>query len=165
MFSLSYHAAMDKRGDSYLTLGLQGGIISRELNQDRLRLASGYDERLGQIAEGSAGTDNAIQSQSDNNFNFGFGLMYRSNLENDGRLELGASYSHLIQPDYSLLSGRPENGDRPGRIAAHGRLWMPINEQWSIMPTWAPVWVFLILIGEADFRDLILYLLPEWVLV
>lgn len=134
MFSLSYHAAMDKKGDSYLTLGLQGGIISRQLNQDRLRLASGYDDRTGAIVPG-AQTDNSIQSESDNNFNFGLGLMYRSKLENDGRLELGASYSHLIQPEYSLLSGRSDEGNRPGRLAAHGRLSMPINEQWSVMPT------------------------------
>lgn len=134
MFSLSYHAAMNKDASSYLTLGLQGGMISRELNEQRLRLASGYDPARGTIVEGNI-MDNAIQSMADNTFNFGFGMMFRSTLENDARLELGAGFSHLIRPDYSLLSGRQDEGKRPGRLSVHGRLWMPLNDKLSIMPT------------------------------
>lgn len=135
MFSLSYHAALDKRANSMLTIGFQGGMISRELNLDRLKLASGYDPTAGIIREGSSSTDNSVQEQSDSKLDFGFGLMYRGNLENDARLEIGAAYSHLIRPEYSLLTGRTDEGKRPGRLSAHGRLWMPINEKWSIMPT------------------------------
>lgn len=134
LFSLSYHAAMNKKATTYLTVGFQGGMISREINDQRLRLASGYDERTGQIVQGGQ-TDNAIQPMADNKFDFGFGAMIRSTLSNDSRLEMGVGYSHLIQPDYSLLSGRQDEGKRPGRLSAHGRLWMPINDKWSITPT------------------------------
>jgi len=135
VFSLSYHAAMNKKATSYLTIGFQGGMISRELNDQRLRLASGYDEGLGRIAENSAATDNAIKTMSDNKFDFGFGLLFRSTLDNDSRLELGAGYSHLIRPEYSLLTGRSDEGKRPGRLSAHGRLWMPLSDKLSITPT------------------------------
>ena len=133
LFSLSYHAAMDKKGENMLTFGIQGGVMSRRLNEQRIRFGDNYDVATGQIEPG-AGMDN-ILSESKSKFDFGFGVMYRGTLDNDAKLELGASYSHLIQPEYSLLSGRNEDENRPGRLSAHGRLRMALNEKWSVMPT------------------------------
>ena len=156
MLSASYHLALNKDGKSILTLGVQGGNVSRrfDINSLDLRFEDEFGEDIGGGGLGvGAGQDRGGAGQDDLNasyLDFNGGLMFRSEMDNDMNLELGVAFGHVTSPRYGLLSfgntnpnpnpnpnpgGNNSNkAKRPWRTTAHGRLKVPLTDMWSITP-------------------------------
>ena len=154
LFSAAYHRSLsNKNSDNILTLGIQGGSISRTLNTMNLLLGSGIDiggpNRItngtfmdrGFGAGGSTGgggnpNQGGDQGDLDNNFfDISAGLMLRSKLNDETNLEAGISINHITQGEYGLLSGGTDDRDkRPMTMNAHGRVRYQMNEKWHITP-------------------------------
>lgn len=136
LLSASYHAAMNKDATTILTLGIQGGSVTRRIDDDALLFA---DEILFQnnnlIKNPGTGADANVR-ENVNYLDFAAGLMLRSQLDDNSSIEVGASVVHLTQPNYRLTSGSPgSEGDRPMRITAHATYTTPLNDKWSLSPT------------------------------
>lgn len=148
MLSASYHLALNKKGSSILTLGLQGGNVSRRFNIDDLDLRF-EDEFREDIGGGGASPGSGMDRGSNQEklnasfLDFNGGLMLRSELDDNMNLELGAAFGHVASPKYGLLSnnadttGTSSNNDkakRPFRTTAHGRLKIGLTDLWSVTP-------------------------------
>ncbi|MEN0004426.1 MAG: PorP/SprF family type IX secretion system membrane protein [Bacteroidota bacterium] len=135
LFSISYHLALKKDQSSVLTLGLQGGRVSTEVN-----LEGALDGELlqGQV-DGNANAGGEFTSGSgtmmpnENYFDIGVGLLYRSQMNEKTNLEIGVSGGHVTSPQFSLVTGG-EQGERPIRINAFASVGYGLNERWGIQP-------------------------------
>lgn len=134
LLSASYHLALDKKGNSVLTLGLQGGTVQRRLDQEELRFEEGYEIVGGnwQYNPNNTGETNFEQKSF---FDFNGGLMLRSRFNEQTTLELGVAGAHLLEPEYNITSGGDKEArKRPRRITAHGSLAYDLNEKWRVTP-------------------------------
>lgn len=146
MLSASYHLALNKDGTSILTLGLQGGNVSRRFDINSQNLL--FEDESDIVGGGgpNTGMDRGGTGQEDLNasyLDFNGGVMFRSELENDMKLELGFAAGHVTTPNYGLLSvggggggnnNTPKEKKRPFRTTTHGRLNVPLTDLWSITP-------------------------------
>ncbi len=154
-FSGAYHLALDKKGKTMLTLGIQGGNVGRSVNFDNARSGNTFGTDIGgeetdisadPVLSGNSGGQQDPNSNKDKEKSFmdwGGGLMLRTQIDKGTSLELGVSTGHVTTPDYafggSSLSGGPtpttEGKERPFLTSAHGRLDMMMDDKWSIAPT------------------------------
>ncbi len=138
MLSAAYHLGLGKQGNSVLTLGLQGGSITRriDLNSTELVFEDEIDESFGGGGL-TAGESQDRQGNGKKSFiDFGAGLMLRSKINDQSSLELGAAVGHALTPEYGILSDslgrKPE---RPMTTTAHGRFQYDITDKWRFSPT------------------------------
>lgn len=138
-FSGSYHFALDKKRNSMITLGLQGGSSNRKYLSSGARPSDIIDGGIGGGGNTST-TDPTLNPTAGNgNSNFDFtkaftdysaGLMYRTKLKDNKNVEVGASIGHV-----SFTQNQNDNTEyKPNRISAHAIYSQPINDQWSIEP-------------------------------
>lgn len=139
MGSVSYHLAFDKKRNTILTLGIQGGTRGFRIDRDALRFADGYDlNNLG------TGTYNQTQSldfsdveEKNSNFDMGAGLMLKAKLNKGMDMNIGVGMFNLLRPDYGLKQGVDSNDDgkMPIRTIIHGQFNAELNPKWSMHPT------------------------------
>lgn len=142
LLGVSYHFALDDDGNNMLTLGVQGGNVSRRLEPtaNGLIFADELPEDVGGGGLGPGqGGDRTINEQT-SYLDFNVGLMFRSQLEEGDEVEVGLAFNHITQPTYSFVSrgGRENVADaqkRPMTIMAHGRYNRAFNDTWSIEPS------------------------------
>lgn len=132
LMSVAYHLGLDKDGKNVLTLGVQGGSFKRKVSIDRLIFEDQLAVEVG--GGGMATSADALNENSDSYFDVNAGVMLRSELNDDMRLEAGLAFGHINQPNYSLLTGSTMDRDRPMRINAHGRLKYRVTDLWTITP-------------------------------
>ncbi|MCB0572105.1 MAG: PorP/SprF family type IX secretion system membrane protein [Phaeodactylibacter sp.] len=146
LISAAYHLGLGKAGNSVLTLGLQGGSVSRRFSQTRLQLADQWDASTGQFGETSQ--DDMIAGDGRNKatyVDFAGGLLFRTKNKDGAMLELGASAHHVTQPNESFLSSGGGTGGgnknvadenkRPFLINAHAKYEWMLTDKWSAAPT------------------------------
>ncbi|MDX1684082.1 MAG: PorP/SprF family type IX secretion system membrane protein [Saprospiraceae bacterium] len=117
--SVAYHFALDKEGDAILTLGVQGGTMSRRLvNEGAKKLID----------------DETLPSENDNRnfFDLNAGLMLRTPLGEMSLLEVGVAGFHLTGPDYNL---RQNTAELPLRYDFHARVKNYITETFTVTPS------------------------------
>ena len=151
LFSASYHLGLDKKGNRTLTLGLQGGSMSREIDRNN----SGqifFDgitaaQELG-LEVGMGELDNLLGPERDFNasyFDVNAGLLYKQKDPKEGtELQLGVAVAHITQPDESFggaggSMGGPNTGGnddakRAMTLTLHGNYIYPLTETISIEP-------------------------------
>lgn len=117
--SLAYHFALDKEGKSMLTLGVQGGSVSRSL------------------ANGSAASLNdpeTLPMDGDNQsyFDLNAGIMLRTPLSDRMLLEAGLATFHLTTPENNLQNN---NSSLPIRYDFHARVKSYITETFTVTPS------------------------------
>lgn len=152
LLGAAYHFALDKEGANMLTLGVQGGNVSRRLEPtaNGLIFADELPEEVGGGGLGPGkGGDRSINEQT-SYLDFNVGLMFRSRLEEGDQVEVGLAFNHITQPRYSFVNGGgggsgPGGGGgnqnvsndqkRPMTILAHGRYNRNLNETWSVEPS------------------------------
>jgi len=136
MLSASYHLALNKKGTSILTLGLQGGSVQRRAKLTDI-VGSVFEDEFDTSIGGGGMSQSADRMLGNTSYlDFAGGLMFRSKLDSESALELGASFGHVTKPDYALgIPGEPNDGKRPVRITAHGRYETSLTDKWSIAPT------------------------------
>lgn len=98
MGSLAYHQNLGGRGDHYLSLGAQGGLVQKSVDIDKLVFESMI---------GPNGVDPSIFSGEyfDDNisyFDLNVGANIRSRFGNHFAMQLGGAYHHLAEPTESF---------------------------------------------------------------
>ncbi|MBL7790857.1 MAG: PorP/SprF family type IX secretion system membrane protein [Saprospiraceae bacterium] len=142
--SASYHLALNKKGTSVLTLGIQGGSTQRKANLKGTAQGANeditFEEEIpielggGGLALGSSQDRTGDRSASF--LDFAVGLMLRTQVADNTPLEVGITAGHVNTPQYALASAGGTTGiKRPMRLSAHGRVELPVNEKWSATPT------------------------------
>lgn len=135
----SYHFAVDKDRKTVLTLGVQWGSIARRFDTDGMASNFGdeFPEALGGL--GNANSTDPLSKLTDEQFpisvsDYNAGLMLRSALNEETKLELGISMGHITQPDYSFVDSLSQT-KKPQKIVAHGRLSTQLTDVLSFEPT------------------------------
>jgi len=143
LLGVAYHFALDDDGANMLTLGVQGGNVTRQLDPSAngLVFADELPEDVGGGGLGlGKGGDRSVNDQV-SYLDFNVGLMFRSRQETGDLIEVGLAFNHITTPEYSFVSrggsGNNNNAgqDRPMTIAAHGRYDRALSEVWSIEPS------------------------------
>lgn len=143
----AYHLSLDKKGNTYLTFGVQGGKVGRRFKSFDADPADQFDLSVGgqgnvttedQVIAGNgggSGTGGNTDFDRNKNFtDFTGGLMLRSKINNDAALELGLAVGHVTTPQYGF-SGVGDGSKRPRKITFHGRYDQKLDDKWSIAPT------------------------------
>ena len=133
--SASYHLSLNKKGTTHLTLGVQGGMISRrvEANNTNWLFAEEIDIDLGGggLNPGEA-TDRANMADKQY-FDLNAGLLLTSNLNKTTTMRLGIAFKHITQPEYNLLNSTTEK--LPMRLTAHGTFDIGLSDKWMLSPS------------------------------
>lgn len=176
LFSAAYHWTLGggkkgrraaDRGKTVLTIGAQGGSVSRriDLANPDLIFEDEADPSVGGGGLGGGTSPDRKASEKTNFLDFAAGLMLRTELSEKSNLEIGTAVVHITQPDYSLLgTGTDEAKQRPMRITAHARLVQDLNEKWRLTPSvlfqttkgsreiHAQIWAGVLLNDKKDMR-------------
>lgn len=130
----SYHLSLDKRGNSILTLGAQGGQVQKRIrNTDDIIFADEIVFGGGSVMESEDKRN--LAASSDNNrpyFDLGGGLLFTQRIDKTGYLQLGFAMMHLTRPRYGVLT----QVDRQQlRYNAHAELRTDVGKNMFIAPT------------------------------
>ncbi len=125
--SAAYHIGLDKAGKTTLAVGASYGFFSRGLrNRDRLILED-------QLINGGQSVDiQAIANENVSYTDLGAGARLGLPLNDRMRLSLGASFNHLLRPDYNIIQNQVAR--MPLLMTIHGNFEMDINSRISIAP-------------------------------
>lgn len=122
LLSASYHFALNKEGKTMLTLGIQGGSVTRKTGENYI---------TGEFLE-TGQKDEDIKAGKKNYLDFAAGLMLRSAIGETSGIELGVAFAHITQPDYGFEEG---SAKRPMTITGHAKYESKLTDKWSIAPT------------------------------
>ena len=106
--SYSYHLQLDDR--SFMTLGLQAGLVLKQFSPENLVFPSGINQLSGEIYEYVSENYTAEKKVFPD---FAVGAVGQHN-----ELFWGASVHHLSTPDESVIEG-DQKGDLPAKITVH----------------------------------------------
>lgn len=151
MLSVAYHLGLGKKGNSVLTLGLQGGSINRSLNSRNVRLGSQFENGgfTGDIDDpvfqgGGTGPMDPNQMRGEQNdietnyLDLRAGLLFKSKFDEFDNVEVGLAFGRINRPEYLFESQGTGNDDLSRRgmlITAHARYEWALNKKWSAAPT------------------------------
>ncbi|NQU54248.1 MAG: type IX secretion system membrane protein PorP/SprF [Bacteroidetes bacterium] len=108
-FSYSYHFKLNEQ--SFMTLGLQGGMVLKQFNSNSLIFPSEIDQLSGVIS----GIAPIVYSDEKKIYpDFAVGAVGQHN-----EIFWGASIHHLTQPNESILEG-DQKGNLPMKVTIHG---------------------------------------------
>ncbi len=131
MFSLSYHKSLNAKGDHYLALGFQGGVVQNSIDLSKAQTSSqwqdfvGYDEGL-PIGENISNT--AVTYPD-----FQAGLMWYKYLNGNNSLFAGGSVFHITEPNQSFITGATNKLSR--RYVAHAGGRVGIFGKFNLTPS------------------------------
>jgi len=138
MGSVALHLSMDKKSNNVLTIGIQGGYISRNIDygqahfQDAIAAGDpvGTTGDLGGIQGGMA-----LQNMDPNKFDMALGVLLRSQMNKKMRMELGLSLKHLLTPDLGFnTGGNADDRDVPGNFNLHGQFFVDLTDKVVLKP-------------------------------
>lgn len=163
LLSASYHFALDKKQSQILTLGVQGGSMSRKLDVGFFSAGDLLQSQLEGTAGGqstdpllsTSGNSGGSSGKNNGDLNANYldinaGLLYRAKDTKKGTdLTLGIAMRHINQADESLSSGatggsignpqpNPQSAKkskRPLSLILHGRYEVPVNDTWTAEPS------------------------------
>lgn len=122
LYSLSYHLALNKEAKTLLTIGLQGGGVTRFIGKE-------YDTETS-IKNG--GKDESIQEENKKYVDINAGVMLRSAIDDASAFEIGLAFDHVNQPKYSFGAS---DAKKAMKIVAHGRYENKLTDKFSLAPT------------------------------
>jgi len=116
-FSVAYSFQGIRTNNLSISLGIQAGITNRSINYDKLIFFDQLDSKLGYLPGMPTAADNPVNNNKFyGDFATGFALVYKYSV-------LGASISHLSEPDESLIS---TESILPRKYNVHGSFNIPI---------------------------------------
>ena len=127
LLSVSYHLSLDKKGKDYFILGYQFGSDNTKIkDKDAAISLDGNDNIISNLNPDNK-TSNSISN---------IGLMYRSQLDKNTMLNIGAAYLYVIRQEKEVASGASGNvGKRPSEFVVHGLIDRNIDKNLSIHPS------------------------------
>ncbi len=99
--SLAYHKALGYEKQHTLSIGVQGALVQKTLDFDKLTFESQFDPRTGETNNPSGEN---INNQDLQYPDFNAGLMYSGRVTEHATAYVGFSYYHLTEPNESFLS-------------------------------------------------------------
>ena len=133
--SASYHLGLGKKGTSVLTLGVQGGMISRTVEGGTTLWT--FQRELSTDFGGQGipqGSDPDRERLGDKSYlDINAGLLFSSQLNKTTTMKLGLGFKHINQPEYGFFTNFKEK--LPMRIQAHGTFDVGLSEKWMLSPS------------------------------
>ncbi len=137
----AYHLALNKRGTSAISLGVQYGKMGRKLDGDKFLFADGLIENGGATNyQPNQSQDFGLLSKDNVNYtDIDGGVVLSTRLNKMMDFNVGFSMFHVNQPKASLLGGggSATNGDTDlkRRAVFHGQFNVALNDKFSLSPT------------------------------
>jgi len=138
--SVAYHLGLDKKQNTVLTFGLQGGAGSRRIKDwGGLR----FQDEMGQNRPPGGGAGNMRDpdpEKGEGSIDINFGLLLKTKPNKTTNFEIGLVGKHLIPNRYGFYRGDTNaSGDSvlaklPINIGAHTGMDYQIDKKWSIRP-------------------------------
>ena len=127
LLSVSYHLSLDKKGKDYFILGYQFGSDNTKIRDQNAAISlDGNDNIINNL-----NPDNATSNNINN-----IGVMYRSQLDKNTMLNIGAAYLYIIRQEKEVASSASGNvGKRPSEFVVHGLIDRNIDKNLSIHPS------------------------------
>ena len=130
--SASYMQSLDRWGQHYVVLGLQGDVISRTFSPEGLRMGAQWDGAAYNPIYGSIDPFLASASQSRTFFDVGAGLLYFYKGRDDKFTAYGGfSIQHINEPNESLAGSVVK---LRMKYSAHAGVNIPVLPQIHILP-------------------------------
>ncbi len=125
--SIAYHFALDKKRNTVIALGIQGGTLSRKVR--------GEYEFEDQILNGGISQDVLPNDEKDSKsfLDVSAGLTLTSKTVGESYLRIGLSTLHLNRPRTSILGS---GGSKlPMRMVGYGTYHWDVNEKFIVLPS------------------------------
>lgn len=142
----AFHKALNKKGTSLFSFGLQGGMVQRRLDLNKMN-ADGFVLKFGDelVAGATPGSsfDRMNNRISDNisYFDLNAGVMLTAQVNKQTDLHIGMSLYHILKPNYALIKGNANsvNTDSstvklPRKFQLHGQFNFDLNKKWTLSP-------------------------------
>lgn len=131
--ALSYMQSLDRWGQHYLVVGLQGDVTNRSFSSENLRFGEQWDGAVYDPIYGSIDPFLAAASQSRMFFDAGAGLLYFFKGRDDKfTAYAGFSVQHINEPSESLIGDATVKLRR--KYSGHGGVNIPVLPQIHILP-------------------------------
>jgi len=142
----TYHLAVNKKGTTAISLGVQYGRMGRGINRDELRYADGLLASQGGTYNSSLSDDYDLTAQDNVNYtDIDAGLVLSSRLNKTMDFNVGFAMFHINQPDFGLISAGGGGGmgggtggagtDLVRRAVFHGQFNAALTDKFTISPT------------------------------
>lgn len=128
MLSAAYHIDLAKNYKSYLSVGLQGGLINKRLDAEEILFASQFN---GEELDQNMSSGEVFDNTSIYNPDFRLGLTYSAFPSAKTRFKLGVGLYHLSQPTETFIS---ESNKLPLRLVVHGDLRFKLGNSIALEP-------------------------------
>ncbi len=135
--SASYHKALNKKGTSLISFGLQGGMMQRRIDLTNLK----FEDELFGATTPSPNRNNISDNVSSFDMNAGVTISSQVNKQTD--LTIGISLYHILKPKYGLIGiNESATGVRadsttiklPRKFQLHGIFNFDLNKKWTLSP-------------------------------
>ena len=124
----AYHVGLDKKASNVLSIGLQYGLISRSVDQEKLRFADGIVNSTTSLDVRNIDAKNKTYSD----FSVGVNLRTILDKKTKNTLNLGVSVEHMLAPKYNLITTTISK--LPARFNLYGVLDLAMTKQLSLHP-------------------------------
>ena len=141
LFSAAYHLAMNKKGTSVLTFGVQGGMTNRKIDISNVDFGDELEDTS--IRSADRNMFDTDGNGSENFLNINAGILLTAQASKQTRLQFGLAAKNILTPDYSFLNTKAQQDanpdsisiDLPLRITFHGNFAFDLNKKWTLSPT------------------------------
>jgi type IX secretion system PorP/SprF family membrane protein len=128
LLSAAYHLGLGAKGNSTLSLGVQGGIVQKKFDQTKL---------LGEkdIQGGTTGGQNDVLAgglPSTSYPDFNVGALFNHTVSSKINFNVGAAMAHFTSPRETFTNGGAQN--LPARISAQAGANIDLNDKMTLMP-------------------------------
>jgi len=130
-FGASYHFALDKGGNTYLTLGAQGGRLEQKIDNARFQ----FEDKLLLNDPMAMSSDPFAAAQSGKGFDLDAGVVLKSRLNKRMDVTLGFSMYHLLEPEISLFEGGTGDKKQARRPVFTGVYNVELTDRWTFSPS------------------------------
>ncbi len=130
-FGASYHFALDKSGNTYLTLGAQGGRLEQKVDNTRFR----FQDQLEDKSLMPTTKDDFAAAASGKGFDADAGVVFKSKLNKRMDVTLGFSMYHLLEPEISLFEGSKGDKKQARRPVFTGVYNVELTDRWTFSPS------------------------------
>jgi len=130
MPAIAYNKSLGDRHNSYFSLGVAGGYVSRFVDMSKMTFSSQYVN--GSYSSANPTGENA-PFKSMGNYDLGVGISMNSSLDEDNRANyyVGASMYHLNQPT-EIFNGGYSDVKLPMKLQINAGLNLTLNETFSL---------------------------------
>ncbi|MBL7803734.1 MAG: PorP/SprF family type IX secretion system membrane protein [Saprospiraceae bacterium] len=122
----SYHFSLDKKGNSYISIGGDYGRTNRRVNND-----FNFEDELSMGFPSSADDQRLGQNNKSEWSDISAGVVLTSRLNKRMDFNIGFSMFHLGKPNYGILN---QTEKIPQRSVVHGQFNIAMTDRWTVSP-------------------------------